>query len=77
VAARSEVWNGFSCLNIGIVGSNLTWGMDVCVYVYSVFVLSCVWVAALRRADPPSKEYYRLCITFTKLKKTPGSNKGL
>jgi hypothetical protein len=33
--------------------------MSVCVY--SVFVLSCVQVAALRRADPPSKESYRLC----------------
>jgi hypothetical protein len=35
--------------------------MDVCVCVYSVFVLSCVQVAALQRADPPSKESYRLC----------------
>jgi hypothetical protein len=35
--------------------------MDVCVCVYSVFVLFCMWVAALRRADPPSKEFYRLC----------------
>jgi hypothetical protein len=26
-----------------------------------LFVLSCVQVAALRRADPPSKESYRLC----------------
>jgi hypothetical protein len=26
---------------------------------YSVFVLSCVQVAALRRADPSSKEPYR------------------
>jgi hypothetical protein len=33
--------------------------MSVCVY--SVFVLSCVQVAALRQADPPSKESYRLC----------------
>jgi hypothetical protein len=32
------------------------------VRVYSVFVLSCVQVAALRHADPPSKESYRLCI---------------
>jgi hypothetical protein len=30
------------------------------VWVYSVFVLSCVQVAAFRRADPPSKEPYRL-----------------
>jgi hypothetical protein len=43
------------------VGSNTTQGMDVCVCVYSVFVLFCVLVAALRRADPPSKETYRLC----------------
>jgi hypothetical protein len=33
--------------------------MSVCVY--SVFVLSCVQVAALRQADPLSKESYRLC----------------
>jgi hypothetical protein len=31
------------------------------VCVYSVFVLSRVQIAALRRADPPSKESYRLC----------------
>jgi hypothetical protein len=35
--------------------------MDVCVCVYSVFVLSCIYVAALRRADHSSKESYRLC----------------
>jgi hypothetical protein len=33
--------------------------MSVCVY--SVFLLSCVHVAALRRADDSSKETYRLC----------------
>jgi hypothetical protein len=33
--------------------------MSVCVY--SVFVLLSVQVAALRRADPPSKDSYRLC----------------
>jgi hypothetical protein len=31
------------------------------VCVYSVFLLPCVQVAALRRADPSSKESYRLC----------------
>jgi hypothetical protein len=36
-------------------------GMDVCVRVYSVFVLPCVFVAALRRADHSSAESYRLC----------------
>jgi hypothetical protein len=32
----------------------------MCVFI--LFVLSCVYVVALRRADPPSKESYRLCI---------------
>jgi hypothetical protein len=31
------------------------------VYVYSLFVLSCVQVEALRRADPSSKDSYHLC----------------
>jgi hypothetical protein len=35
--------------------------MDICVCVYSVFVLSCVQVAALKRADHSPKESYRLC----------------
>jgi hypothetical protein len=34
--------------------------MSVCIY--SVFVLFCVQIVALRRADPPFKESYRLCI---------------
>jgi hypothetical protein len=34
--------------------------MSMCVYY--VFVLFCVYVAALRRADPPSEESYRLWI---------------
>jgi hypothetical protein len=41
--------------------------MSVCFY--SVFVLSCVLVATLRRADPPSKESCRLCKKIKKLKK--------
>jgi hypothetical protein len=56
VAARSKArWNA------GIVGSNSTRGMDICMCVYSVFVLSCVYVEALRRADHSSKESYHLC----------------
>jgi hypothetical protein len=35
--------------------------MDVCVWVYSVFVFFCVKAAALRRAENSSKKSYRLC----------------
>jgi hypothetical protein len=37
--------------NAGIVGSNPTQAMDVCAF-----------ILCLRRAPPPSKEAYRLCI---------------
>jgi hypothetical protein len=49
--------------------------MSVCVY--SVFVLSCVQVAALRRVDPQSKVSHRLCKNIKKLKRRPRSNIGL
>jgi hypothetical protein len=44
--------------------------------VYSVFVLFCVQVAALRRADPPSKESYRLCKKSRNRKIGRASTKG-
>jgi hypothetical protein len=61
VVAQSQAWTVFARSNSGIVGSNPTQGMDICVCVYSAFVLSSVQVAALRRADHSSKESYRLC----------------
>jgi hypothetical protein len=49
--------------------------MSMCVY--SVLVLSCVHVAALRRADPPSKESYSVCKKIMKLNKScQGPTKG-
>jgi hypothetical protein len=48
--------------------------MSVCVY--SVFVLSFVQVAALRRADPPSKKSYRLCKRSWNWKSGQGPTKG-
>jgi hypothetical protein len=51
----------FACSNTGIVGLNPTWGMDVCVHLFCVSAVLCVQVAALRRADPLSKESYWLC----------------
>jgi hypothetical protein len=38
----SKAWTILARLDAGIVGSNPTRGMDVYVYVYSMFVLSCV-----------------------------------
>jgi hypothetical protein len=52
----SKAWTVFAHPNAEIVSSNPIWGMDFCVR------LLCAYVAALRRADPPSKESYRLYI---------------
>jgi hypothetical protein len=63
VAARSRAWTVFTRSNTGIVSSNSNQGMDVCIVcVYYVFVMFCVSVAAMRRADHSSKESYGLCI---------------
>jgi hypothetical protein len=51
--------------------------LSVLVCVYSVFVLFCMQVEALRRADPPSTKTYQLCIGSGKWKKGPRPNKGL
>jgi hypothetical protein len=43
LTARSKAWTVFARSNTGIVGSNLTQGMDVSIAcIYSVFVLFCV-----------------------------------
>jgi hypothetical protein len=39
VGARCKAWNFSACCNTGIVGSNLTWGMDVCVFICVCVVL--------------------------------------
>jgi hypothetical protein len=53
VAARSEARTVFARSNAGIVGSNPTRGMYVCILcVCSVFLLFCVEAEALRWADP-------------------------
>jgi hypothetical protein len=71
VAARSKTWTVFVRSNIGIVGSNATQGMDVCVSLLCVYdVLS--KAAALRRADPLSKEFYRSCIKLRNWKSSQG-----
>jgi hypothetical protein len=41
VAARSKAWTVFARSDSGMMGSNPIQSMDVCMCVYSVFVLSC------------------------------------
>jgi hypothetical protein len=64
-------------MNAGIVGSNPAQGMDVCVSDYSVFVLFCMLVAALKRADHLSKESDRLRIGLRIWKSGRRKKKGL
>jgi hypothetical protein len=49
----------FTRPNTDIISSNPTQGMDICLSLFCV----CVYVAVLRRAAPPSKEFYRLSNT--------------
>jgi hypothetical protein len=58
MAARSKARTVFNHSNTGIVGSNSGRGIDVC----PRFSMLCcpVYVVALRRADPPSKESYHM-----------------
>jgi hypothetical protein len=56
-----RAWIVFSHSNVVLVSSNPTQGMDVCVCVNSVFVLSSLSVAALRWAGHSTKGSYRLC----------------
>jgi hypothetical protein len=62
-SSQSQLSSGlrlFACSNAGVVGSNPTQSMDV-------LCLFCVQIAALRWADPPSDESYRLCIGLRNL----------
>jgi hypothetical protein len=57
MAERFKACTVYDRSNIGIAGSNLASGMDVCP---RVSVLCCpVSVEALHQADPPSKESYQ------------------
>jgi hypothetical protein len=61
VAARSKAWTIFAHSNAGIMCSNPTWVMDVCVRLFSVYGVLCV--------SPVLK--------FKKLKNGHGPNKGV
>jgi hypothetical protein len=57
---RSKAWSVCALWNTGIVDSNPTRGMDICVSLFCVCV--CGQVATLRRDDPLSKKFHRMCI---------------
>jgi hypothetical protein len=58
ITELSKARTAFDRSNTGIVGSNPIRGMGVCP---RFSVLCCpVYVVALRRADPPSKESYQM-----------------
>jgi hypothetical protein len=74
VAARSKAWTVFSRSNTGIMGSNPTRGMDVCVLLFCVCVVLRVG-SGLVTADPPPKESYQLCIRLKNWKSAQGPTK--
>jgi hypothetical protein len=74
VAAQSKSWTVSARSNTEVVDSNPTPDMEVCVQ-FSVFALSYMQVGALRRADPLSKEPYRLCIGLRNWKSGQGQTK--
>jgi hypothetical protein len=69
MAERCKAGTVYDRFNIGIACSNPARGMDVCL---RLSVLCCsVYVEALRRADPPSKESYQMSNGSKKLKQEP------
>jgi hypothetical protein len=49
----------FAHSNTGVVGSNATRSIDVCLRLFSACVVLCVG-SGLATADPPSKESYQM-----------------
>jgi hypothetical protein len=64
VATRSKAWTVFAHSNAGIVCSNPIQCMDDCVCAFILCLCCPVYVAALRRAEPQSKESCRLCKNY-------------
>jgi hypothetical protein len=68
VATRSKAWTVFVRLNNGIVGSNSTQGMDVCVCLLYVYVVLCVG-SDLATGWSPVQGVLPTAYSITKLKK--------
>jgi hypothetical protein len=76
VAAQSKAWTVFARSNTGIVGSNPTQGMDVCMRLFCVCVLLCVGSGIATGWSPVQGVLPTVC-RFKKLKKRQRPNKGL
>jgi hypothetical protein len=76
VAAQAKAWTIFARSNTGIMGSNPTQDMDVCVRLFCLHAVVCVQTAALQMADPPSG-FLTTMYKIMKLKERPRPNKGL
>jgi hypothetical protein len=76
VAALSKSWTIFARSNTGVVGSNPTRGMDVCVCLFCVCTV--LWVGSgLATVWSPVQGVLLTVYRITKLKKRPGPSKGL
>jgi hypothetical protein len=76
VAAWSQTWTVFARSNAGIVGSNPTQGMDVCVRLFCVCVVPCVG-SGLATGWSPVQEILPTVHTIKKVKKRPRFNRRL
>jgi hypothetical protein len=76
VAARSKAWTVFARANTGIVGSNPTWGMNVCVHLFCVYAVLCAGSGLVTDLSP-IQGVLPTVYSIEKLKKRPRSNKGL
>jgi hypothetical protein len=73
VAARSKAWIFFARTNSGIVFSNPTHGMNVCVRLFRAYVVLCVG-SGLATAWFPVQGVLATVCRLKKLKKQPRSN---
>jgi hypothetical protein len=76
VTVRSKAWDVFAHSNTGIVGSNPTRGMDVCVRLFCVCFVLCAG-SGLATGWCPVQGVLQTVWKLKKLKKRPGFNKGL
>jgi hypothetical protein len=72
-AAWCKAWTAFARSNTGIVGSNPTWDMNVCVRLFCVCVVLCA-ASGLLTGWSPVQEVLPTMWKIKNLKKRPSSN---